>query len=100
MKPLLASSLLLLLTACGEHSILTVRNNVEIPQVPESIVAKCPTEVPKVTPAIPGRYSEEESAEIVKRYRFAYVTCRDVVGEIKDFYADQKIRAEKFNTPR
>jgi hypothetical protein len=100
MKVILPVGLLLLLTACGDTSILTVRNNTTVPQVPEELKAKCPPEIAKVTPVIPGKYTEEDSVTITTNYRVAYVSCRTAIKEIDDFYKDQKIRAEKLNTSK
>lgn len=97
-KYLLLSLAALTVSGCGEHSVLTIRNNTTVPLVPEALAGKCPLEVPKVVPAIPGRYTEEESAEVTTRYRLAYVACRTSVKEIQDFYISQKATAEKLNT--
>jgi len=87
------------LTACGDNKILVTRNNVEVPLVPEGIAGNCPTEIEKVVPANGVQYSEEETGTVAKLNRIAYVDCRTVVRQIKEFYIEQNRIAGTFNTP-
>ncbi len=85
------------LSACGDGEIIVTRNNVEVPLVPEGIAGNCPTEIEKVVPANGVRYTEEETGAVAERNRIAYVDCRTVVRQIKEFYVDQQKRATSFN---
>ena len=99
MKYIILASLALALTACGDkHNILTVRTRVEVMLPPPEITGNCPSEIERVSATgVQGRYTEEETGEVAKRNRVAYVQCRTVVDDLKRYYADQKIEMEKNN---
>ena len=98
-KYALVVSLLFILTACGDKSLIVSTTKTEVLMPPEEITMGCPSEIDRVSPSGPqGRYTESDTATIVNNNRVGYVACRSVIQQLKDYYADAKARVDKINS--
>ena len=87
------------LTGCEtSRSVLVTRNNWDVIQPPQEMVAECPQTLERVVhTGSGGRYTEEEVAIIANQNRVAYMSCKMAIQHIVDFYKSQKQASDSQN---